>query len=188
LRVTVKKWGNAFGYSSNFSNLGIRRWLLLGSIHYLYRISKVLICCDAVANVAKLCAEHAEVTMIHSTMRTKVIIVFSYLVCLIGLAFAAWISLINLEEVINRMNGQYTFYSQRATLTDDQAAVYFTCWTLLFIFTGYLAIRRLVKKKYREAIICVVFLLLFILLSTCVDKLFYNELVRREFNAQPLQS
>ena len=128
------------------------------------------------------------VTMIHSTMRTKVIIVFTYFICLIGLAFTAWISLINLEEVINRMNAQHTFYSQRATLTDDQAVVYFACWTLLFIFTSYFAIRRLVKKRYREAIICAVFLLLFILLSTYVDKLFYNELVRRDFNVQPLQS
>jgi hypothetical protein len=28
--VTIKKGENIFGYSSNFSNLGIRRWLWLG--------------------------------------------------------------------------------------------------------------------------------------------------------------
>ena len=109
-------------------------------------------------------------------MKTKAIVICSYFICFIGLAFSAWISLINLEEIVNRANGQYTFYSQRATLTDDEAVVYFTGWTLLFIFMSYLTVRRFIKKKYMNAIISALFLLLFILLSNYVDKFFYYQL------------
>jgi hypothetical protein len=109
-------------------------------------------------------------------MKTKAIIFCSYFICFVGLAFSAWISLINLEEIVNRANGQYTFFSQRATLTDDEAVIYFAGWTLLFIFISYLMVRRFIKKKYVDAGICAVFLLLFILLSTYVDKFFYNQL------------
>jgi hypothetical protein len=109
-------------------------------------------------------------------MKTKAITFCSYFICFIGLGFSAWISLINLEEIVSRANGQYTFYSQRATLTDKEAVVYFTGWTLLFIFMSYLTIKRLIKKRYVDAIVSAVFLLLFILLSTYVDKFFYNHL------------
>jgi hypothetical protein len=110
-------------------------------------------------------------------MKTKLVVASSYLICFVGLAFTAWISLINLDEIVSRAKGEYTFYSQRATLTDDEAVIYFTCWTILFLFTSYLTTKRLINKRYVEAIICAVFLLLFILLSTYVDKFFYNQLV-----------
>ena len=110
-------------------------------------------------------------------MQAKPMAIISYIICFIGIAVTFWISSINLAEIVDRANGHYTFYSQRATLTDDEAVIYFSCWTLFFIFICYLSIRRLLRKKYIWSIIYALVVLLAILLSTYVDTLFYNKLV-----------
>lgn len=110
-------------------------------------------------------------------MQAKPLAIIGYIVCFIGIAVTLWISAINLAEIVNRANGHYTFYSQRASLTDGEAVIYFSCWTLLFIFVCYLSINMLLKRVYNWAIIYSLVVLLTILLSTYVDTLFYHKLV-----------
>ena len=110
-------------------------------------------------------------------MQAKPIAVIGYVICFIGIAVTLWISAINLEEIGNRANGHYTFFSQRASLTDNEAVIYFSFWTLLFIFICCLSIKRLLKRKYIWSIIYALVVLLTILLSTYVDTLFYYKLV-----------
>ena len=109
-------------------------------------------------------------------MKAKISTILSFIACLIALVCTIWISFINLLEIVARANGQYTFYSQRATLNDDEAVLYFSGWTLLFIVICWLSIKNLLRKRAADAIIYAVVLLLLILLSTFVDKLFYHKL------------
>jgi hypothetical protein len=110
-------------------------------------------------------------------MQAKPMAIISYIICFIAIALTLWISSINLTEIVNRANGRYTFYSQRATLSDDEAVIYFSSWTLFFIFVCYLSIKRLLRKKYIWSIIYALVVLLAILLSTYVDTIFYNQLL-----------
>jgi hypothetical protein len=110
-------------------------------------------------------------------MQAKPVAIIGYIVCFIGIAVTLWISLINFDEIINRASGRNTFYSQIAYLTDSEAVIYFSCWTLLFIFICYLSIKSLLRRIFIWAIIYALVVLLTILLSTYVDTLFYHQLV-----------
>jgi len=110
-------------------------------------------------------------------MKTKIKVVLGYFISASVLTFSAIISFINLQEIINRASGRYTFYSQRASLTDGEAVFYFSCWTVLFLFVSYLTIKSLIRRRFENAIISSIFLFLFIVLSTYVDRFFYHELV-----------
>src|SRR4030095_8451906 len=111
------------------------------------------------------------------TVKAKISTILSFIACLIALVCTIWISSINLIEIVARANGQYTFYSQRATLSDNEAVLYFSCWTLLFIVICWLSIKNLLRRRAAGAIIFAVVLLLLILLSTFVDKFFYHKLI-----------
>jgi hypothetical protein len=110
-------------------------------------------------------------------MQAKPMAIIGYIICFIGIAVTLWISSINLAEIVNRANGHFTSYSQRATLTDGEAVIYFSCWTLLFISICYLSIKSLLKRIYIRSIIYALVVLLTILLSAYVDTFFYNKLV-----------
>lgn len=107
----------------------------------------------------------------------KIVIVLSYIISLLSFLAAFWICTINLLEIKKRLNGHHTFYSQRATLTDDEAVIYFGIWTLLFILLSFFSIRSLIRKKFAAAIIFGVILLVMIYVSTYIDTLFYRDLV-----------
>jgi len=85
--------------------------------------------------------------------------------------------IINVTEITERLNGRYTFYAQRASLTDDEAVIYFGMWTVLFILLSFLSLKNLIKKRFTLAIIYGTILLLVILASTYIDTLFYHALV-----------
>ena len=107
----------------------------------------------------------------------KIVVAASYIISLLSFICALWICIINLTEIINRLNGQYTFYSQRASLTDGEAVIYFGAWNLFFIFLSFLSLKNLIKKRYTLALICGAVLLIMIFTSTYVDTLFYHDLV-----------
>jgi len=86
-----------------------------------------------------------------------------------------YVGLNNIEGIVNRANGKYTFFSQRASLSDGEAVIYFSWWTLLFIF--YLSLRNASKQKAVDSILYSILVLLLIILSMFVDELFYNKLV-----------
>lgn len=109
-------------------------------------------------------------------MQYKPIAIIGYIICFIGTGGAFWILLVNVTEIVNRATGQYTFYSQRAYLSDNEAVIYFSCWTLLFIFFSYLSVKSLLRKKYTWTIIHALVVILTILLSLYVDTLFYHNL------------
>ena len=101
----------------------------------------------------------------------------SYILGFIAIICTLWISLLNLTEIVNRASGRTTFYSQRASLDDREAILYFSCWTLVFIFICYLAIRDLLRNKFLDSILFSISVLLLVLLSTYVDSMFYHKLV-----------
>jgi len=103
--------------------------------------------------------------------------VSGYVVSLSSVLCTLWICLINFKEIIERLNGRYTFYSQRASLTDEEAVIYFGMWTLLFIILSFLSLKNLIKKRFIPAIVFGAIVLLTILASTYIDTLFYNDLV-----------
>ena len=110
-------------------------------------------------------------------MNNKIVIAMSYIISFLSLLCALWICIINFQEIINRLNGQHTFFSQRATLTDDEAVVYFGVWTLLFILLSFFSLSGLIKKKFALAMIYGAILLVMIFTSTYVDTLFYHDLL-----------
>lgn len=110
-------------------------------------------------------------------LNSKIVIAASYIISLLSFICALRICIVNFTEIINRLNGQYTFYSQRASLTDDEAVIYFGAWTLLFIFLSFLSLKNLIKKRFTLAIIYGAILLLMIFASTYIDTLFYHDLV-----------
>jgi len=73
--------------------------------------------------------------------------------------------------------GKYTFYSQRATLSDGEAVIYFGAWTVLFILISFFSLRSLIQKKFMLALIYGAILLVMIFASTYIDTLFYYDLV-----------
>lgn len=99
------------------------------------------------------------------------------IVCLISYLLALGICLVNIQEIADRATGHYTFFSQRATLGDGEAIVYFGLWTLAFIVLLFLSLKNLIKKRNPRAGIYAVILILLIFLSNYVDTLFYNPLV-----------
>ena len=99
------------------------------------------------------------------------------IVCLISYLLTLWICIANIQEIVNRAAGQYTFFSQRANLDDGEAIVYFGLWTLVFGVLLFLSLRNLAKKNNQRAGIYAVILILLIVLSTYVDTLFYNPIV-----------
>jgi len=99
------------------------------------------------------------------------------IVCLISYLLGLWICIVNIQEIVNRAAGQYTFFSQRANLGDGEAIVYFGIWTLVFGVLLILSLRNLIKKSNERAGIYAVILILLIVLSTYVDTLFYNPIV-----------
>jgi len=109
-------------------------------------------------------------------LKNKILIVLSYIVSFSSFLCTLWICIINFKEIIERLNGRYTFYSQRARLTDDEAVIYFGIWTLLFIFLSFLSLKNLIKKKFIFAIVFGAILLLTIFASTYIDTLFYYNL------------
>jgi hypothetical protein len=109
-------------------------------------------------------------------MKEKTIIYSGYISCLTGFALSACFSFINIIEIIHRASGAYTFYSQRASLSDGEAVIYFSCSTLAFLFMSYVAVKYLIKKNYTDAILSSLLLLLLILSSTYADKFFYHSL------------
>ena len=109
-------------------------------------------------------------------MQPKPLATIGYIICFIGTGVTCWISLVNLIEIVNRATGQYTFYSQRAYLSDGEAVIYFSCWTLLFIFISFLSVKSLIKKRYTRAIVYALVVILTIILSFYVDTLFYHNL------------
>ena len=109
-------------------------------------------------------------------MNRKIVVALSYIISLLSFLCTLWICIINFREIINRLNEQYTFYSQRATLTDDEAVIYFGIWTSLFILISFFSLRNLIKKKFELAIIYGSILLVLIFASTYIDTLFYYDL------------
>jgi len=110
-------------------------------------------------------------------MNRKVVVALGYIISLLSFLSTLWIWIMNLKEIINRLNGRYTFYSQRATLTDDEAVLYFGVWTLLFILLLFFSLRNLIKKQFGLAILYGSILSIMIFVSTYVDTLFYHDLV-----------
>jgi len=110
-------------------------------------------------------------------MDSKIVIALGYIISLLSFLCALWICIINFTEIINRLNGKYTFYSQRASLTDDESVIYFGIWTLLFIILSFLSLKNLIKRKFTLAIVYGGILLLMIFASTYIDTLFYHDLV-----------
>jgi hypothetical protein len=103
--------------------------------------------------------------------------IFSYIACVIGLLCTIWIVATNIAEIVNRANGNYTFYSQRSTLTDGEAVLYFSSWNVLFVLLSYGTIRNLIKKKNSRSAVYSITLILLICLSFYVDTLLYHQLV-----------
>src|ERR1700722_6446366 len=96
--------------------------------------------------------------------------------CLISYLLALWICIVNIGEIADRAAGHYTFFSQRANLSDGEAIAYFGSWTLAFIVLLILSLKNLIKKRNQQAGIYAVILILLIVLSNYVDTLFYNPL------------
>jgi|SRR6185312_9605724 len=99
------------------------------------------------------------------------------MVSLISYPLALGICIVNIQEIGDRAAGHYTFFSQRANLTDGEAIVYFGLWTLAFGVLLFLSSKNLIKKRNQRAGIYAVILILLIVLSNYVDTLFYNPLV-----------
>jgi hypothetical protein len=98
-------------------------------------------------------------------------------VCLLFYLLALWICTVNIQEIVDRARGHYTFFSQRANLSDGQAIVYCGLWTLGFIVLLLLSLKSLIKKRKLRAGMYAVILILLIAFSIYVDTLFYNPLV-----------
>jgi hypothetical protein len=109
-------------------------------------------------------------------MQSKPLEIIGYIFCFIGIGGTLWISSVNLTEIVKRATGQYTFYSQSAYLSDGEAVIYFSCWTLLFIFISYLSVKNLIRKRYTRAIVYASVVILTIIISFYVDTLFYHNL------------
>ena len=118
-----------------------------------------------------------SISFLTDNRNSKVVIALGYIISLLSLVCAVWICVINFQEIQNRFNGRYTFYSQRASLTDGQAVLYFGAWTLLFILLCILSIRNLMKERFRLAIIYGTILLGMIIASFYIDTLFYYDLI-----------
>ena len=58
---------------------------------------------------------------------------------------------INVDEIIKRSAGQYTLFSQMSWLTDKQAVLYCSFWTLVFIILVTLLGHRLYHKNKKGA-------------------------------------
>lgn len=97
-------------------------------------------------------------------------------VCLISYLLVLWICVINTQEITDRARGHYTFYSQRASLSDGEAIIYFGFWTAAFIALFILSFKNAIKNRIVHAGIYSVILILLIAISTYVDTLFYNRL------------
>ena len=110
-------------------------------------------------------------------MNSKIVTTLSYIISLLSFLCALWICIVNFTEIIDSLNGKYTFYSQRTTLTDDEAAIYFGLWMLLFIILSFLSLKNLIKRKFTIAIAYGGILLLMIFASAYIDTLFYHDLI-----------
>jgi hypothetical protein len=110
-------------------------------------------------------------------LNRRTVVVLGYIISILGLFCTLWICIINFQEIINRLNGQYSFYSQRATLTDAEAVIYFGVWTSLFIPLSFLSLKNLIRKKFPPAIIYGIILLVLIFSSLYIDTLFYHDRV-----------
>lgn len=110
-------------------------------------------------------------------MNRKILVPFSYITSLLSFFCTLWMCIVNLQEIINRLNGQYTFYSQRAILTDGEAVIYFGLWTSLFIVLSIFSLKNLIKNKIDLAIIYGSILLVVIFASLYTDTLFYHDMV-----------
>jgi hypothetical protein len=97
-------------------------------------------------------------------------------VCIISYLLAIWICVVNIQEITDRARGHYTFYSQRASLSDGEAVIYFGLWTVAFIVLFILSFKNAIKGRIVRAGIYSVILILLIAISTYVDTLFYNRL------------
>ena len=98
-------------------------------------------------------------------------------VCIISYLLALWICVLNIQEITDRVTGRFTFYSQRASLSDGDAVIYFGLWTSAFIILFILSFKNAIKGRIARAGIYSVVLILLIAISTYVDTLFYNPLV-----------
>jgi len=98
-------------------------------------------------------------------------------VCIISYLVAIWVCFVNIQEISDRAEGHYTFFSQRAYLTDGEAIIYFGLWTTAFIVLFILSLKNAFKERISRAGVYGVILIGSIVASYFVDMLFYNPLV-----------
>ena len=83
---------------------------------------------------------------------------------------------IDVKEIEERLKGQYTFFSQRAWLTDKQAIVYCLFWTLIYLTGLSLLVYKIQKRNNKMVIIISFSIIIVTIISFWVDSLFYFEL------------
>ena len=110
-------------------------------------------------------------------MKQKSTLILSYVICILSYIVTIFVCVLNFQEISERAQGRYTFFSQRAWLTDGEAILYFTFWTAAFIFLGILSVKNIFKNRIDKATIYSGMLLALILAAAYIDTLFYNKLV-----------
>ena len=110
-------------------------------------------------------------------MKQKKALVFSYIICILSYIVTIFICILNFQEISERAQGHYTYFSQRAWLTDGEAILYFVLWTTVFSLFGILSVKNILKNRIYKATIYSGILLALILAATYIDTLFYNKLV-----------
>ena len=111
-----------------------------------------------------------------NNLKRKITLGLSYTTCIVSYIVALYVCVINIQEISERAQGHYTFYSQRAWLTDGEAVLYFTFWTIAFIWLGTLSVKNILKNRINKATIYGGILLAVIVASTFIDTLFYDKL------------
>lgn len=83
---------------------------------------------------------------------------------------------IDLTEIANRLKGEYTYFSQRAWLTDKQAIIYCLLWALVYLILLSILIIKILSRNNKLTTIFSISILTITIISFWVDTLFYVEL------------
>ena|SRR5882672_10771621 len=84
---------------------------------------------------------------------------------------------LNVDEIVKRIAGQYTMFSQMSWLTDGQAILYCSGLTIVFIIFLTLLGRRLYYKNKKGAILISALTLAFAVVILFSETLLYNKSV-----------
>ncbi|MBS1659803.1 MAG: hypothetical protein JST68_01995 [Bacteroidetes bacterium] len=97
--------------------------------------------------------------------------------CGISYFLVVWMCMVNIQEIMDRASGNFTYFSQRTYLADKQSIIYLGVWTVVLVLLSIFSLRCLIKKRVARAGIYAVILIFLVGISMYVDTLFYDPLV-----------